>query len=189
MKAVLTVIAVALVWLCLKQPMPAAEAKAAPTKAAKPAKAVPVQEVVRARRFEVVGAKGNAVAVLDEGGLGNGALILTGKNSAAALSPGGVMLTDGVSDSMCFIAPSMVKLQKGRQYRASLETAKDGSPSLTLQDEKGVERVSLSLSPDGGAVLVLFDEKRKGGALLSVDNDGSSLGLYDKESHPIWVAP
>ena len=49
MKAVLTVIAVALVWLCLKQPIPAAEAKAAPAEAAKPAKAAPVQEVIRAK--------------------------------------------------------------------------------------------------------------------------------------------
>ena len=56
-KALLTVIAVALVWMCLREPVPVAQAAAK-------AKAVQVQRVVRARGFELVDEAGHTRGVL-----------------------------------------------------------------------------------------------------------------------------
>ena len=165
MKAVLTVIAVALVWLCLKQPMPAAEAKATPAKAAGPARTAPVQEVVRAKRFEVVDGKGRVRIELSMGADGRlpGLRIRDAEDKPrAALG----LALDGLS--------SLILCDKAGKPRAALSVPPDGSPLLVLADEKGKTRAALSLNSEGCSGLSLWGTS---GVTLRDAEDKPRVGL------------
>ena len=53
----------------------------------------------------------------------------------------------------------------------------DGSPGLTLRDEKGKTRAGLMVSDDGSPSLMLLDETGKARAMLVVDHDGVGIAL------------
>jgi len=180
MKAVLTVIAVALVWLCLKQPIPAAEAKAAPAEAAKPAKAAPVQEVIRAKRFELVDAEGKTRGELSMGVYGRSPEIRFFDQKGES---GALLTVDSDGRPACVLFDG-----KGKP-RSLMSVDADGNPGLRLLNEKGKTRAGLSL--DG---LGLFDDNGKVRAMLSswTQEDGNvSLRLIDdkdKERATFMVA-
>ena len=123
--------------------------------------AAPVQEVVRAKRFELVDAEGRVRIEIGMGGVDR------------RWQTPGVRLLD----------------QKGN-VRATLEVYPQGHPNLTLRDEKGEVRAMLALAFDDSPVIWMYDEKGKTRAVGGLGSDGSPiLTLRDKEGEAIWSAP
>jgi hypothetical protein len=170
--------------------------------AAGKAKAVPVPEVVRARRFELVDAKGKVLAALTADSDGSSMLHLYSRGSKNSVS-----LT-------CTRVGSSIDLGQPRG-RASLTTSASGQCTLSLGDGSesadlfaggssspgpllnlsgGAPAVSLD-GPDGGLVvigagsaaegsfLVLNSAKSRGKAgLWAGGENGTALRLYDGDA-------
>jgi len=100
----------------------------------------PVQEVVRAQKFELVDEAGKmraALAMLPSGA-GLGLYDNDGKLRADLL-----LLSDG--------GPRLRLLDKEEKPRAGLMLLADGSPALVLYDKDGKARAGLLVSADGSA--------------------------------------
>lgn len=142
-KVVLTVIAVALMWLCLWGGGPK---WGTPAEAAGQAKSG-VPEVIRAQKFELVDEEGKVRAVLGLGRDGAPNLDLSDakglKRATLALLPDG--------------SPVLMLSDARGEERATLT----GGRSLTMRDETGGERATLKVRYDGSPSLVLRDGKRE----------------------------
>jgi len=177
--------------------------------AAGQAKAVPVAEVVRARRFELVDADGKERAVLRIAAEGTPMLVLwdnNGKVSAGlGLGPDGspnlALVDANGKGSVLLSSSSLVLFDGNRRYRVTLGLTSNNAPSLSFWGEKGEARAVLSLNPDSGPSLELYDEKGKSRAALGATDleaartgtvekrPESSLVLFDKEGKVLWQAP
>ncbi len=147
-KAVLTVIAVALVWLCLFSQAPK---WGTPAEAAGQAKS-DVPDVIRAQRFELVDAQGRVRGALGMGRFGDtpGIRLYDAKGQAR------VVLNVHPSGD-----PSLTLLDDKGHLRVGL-----GCHHLTLYDEEGQWRAQLSLSHNDRAHLTLFDKRGQRRAAL-----------------------
>ncbi len=175
-KAVLTVIAVCLVWLCLErtQIIPQADAQV------KPGDADKVHDVVKARSFIVVDEKGRQRAVL-----------------SATKYASVFMLADEKGQTRFGLVSSelgaVFTIYDEKRQRVALKVTKDG-PSLELNDEQGHPRSSLVVTKDG-PMFALADEKgNRRAAIGAIDlceskTAESSILLFDKDEKVLWQAP
>ena len=165
------------------------------------AKQRPMPDVVRARGFEVVDARGNVRVDIDMGPVGEPWLVLrdnSGKRRATLeLIMGDPMLT--LSDAK-FERARLSSYSSGRwgldfsdatgRYRAGLGIEPDGMPTMELRDVAGTSRASLEIASDGMPSAVL------GATSLEMGRPGetrtrleSSLVLFDKGGKLVWQAP
>jgi len=159
--------------------------------AAGKAKAVPVQQVVRAERFELVGSKGKVRA--DLGLLPDGTLALDLHDRDGKLRAHLGLLPDG--------SPGLALCDTDGKGRAGLVVLSDDTPHLVLFDKDGRLRVEAAVRPDGAPGLDLYDQAGKLRAVLGATVIGtnrtstvarrpeSSLVLFDKEGKVLWQAP
>jgi len=115
------------------------------------AKAVPVQEVVRAKRFELVDAKGavRGVISMGEDARSPGVAFLDAKGKRRA------ELTTK-SDGSSLLALH----DKSGWVRLTLTQLTEGTAFLTLHDEENRIRVLLEVASDGNPTLVMLDKEK-----------------------------
>jgi len=129
--------------------------------------AVPVQEVVRAQKFELVDAKGKLRGVLSV--LSDGSPQLALFDAKGRPRAGLVVLSDRL--------PALL-LGDEKGYRARLMLDADGSPGLVLSDEQGNTRAVVGVTN--------LETARTGATQKTAE---SSLMLFDKEGKVLWQEP
>jgi hypothetical protein len=157
-KAVLTVIAVALVWLCLRGPVPTAQAAAA--KVTAPA-------VIRAQHFELADAQGRAVGDFGLSPGGAPRLVLRDRQGQGRV----FLMVEPNGSSRLYLA------DENGKARADLRLLGDGSPSMALLDKDGGTRAGLRLIDDGSPRFSLSGKNGKGGVLLGSTAGDATSGL------------
>ncbi len=168
-------------------------AAAAVTYAARTAKTVPVVEVVRARRFELVGNDGRVVASLSTTQGANPVLQLRDRKGTVravlALSRDGMAYLEMNDDH----ARPQVALSQGQQF---MQQSHSGA-ELSL----GRGRIRVGFDEDGGAGIGLHDREGRPRAVLGSmgiespttgtveERAESSLVLFDADDRVLWKAP
>ena len=150
--------AVLVVALCLVVAVAAvayAAGKAKPT--------VPVQEVVRAQRFELVDTAGEVYARLgfEKGQVQFNLYDKQGQDRASF-----VLFADGM--------PGLVLFDDKGEQRLSLSASSDAS-TLEMMDAAGRKLLNLSVGPGKSSGLGVFDEQQKLRAILTLGPNGTSL--------------
>jgi hypothetical protein len=142
-KAVLTAIAVLLVWLSLCTPGKRASARTDDLTAA----------VMSAQQFRLVDSQGQIRAVLGSIPAPDGppALVLWDKQKVQRAT-----LTLGVDGT-----PMLALADGNKRPRVALSVMKDGTASLILRGETKQPRVFLVVMPSGKASLTVFDDRGK----------------------------
>jgi len=140
----------------------------------------PVQDTVRAKRFEVVDDAGETRIVLAVAADGSPRLAFYDENGKPRV--GLIVLPDGNSGLDFF--------DQNGKIRAMLGVLPDGSLALDFNDENGKLRAALGLDADGRPGLTLYDQDGNGRAGLILLPDGSpALSLLDENGNPIWEKP
>lgn len=135
--------------------------------------AAPVQEVVRAKCFELVNNEGEERAKLD--------LTLDGSPSLSMCDETGrVRLILQCSNTHGL---SLQMFDRDVTPRLALSLFEDGRPEIRLLDSKGMDRVLLTVESDGPARLDLLDNAGEVHATLGVLPDGSSMLVFRDESN------
>ncbi len=116
-KVVLTVIAVALMWLCMQAPWQKAEAKVKPS----------TPKLVRAQKFDLVDAQGRVRAVLSVNDKGSPELRLVDKEGRGRATLG--LQDDG--------SPGLALWDEGGMARTVLDVWVGGGYGLSLRDKDG----------------------------------------------------
>jgi hypothetical protein len=141
--------------------------------AAGKAKAVPVAEVVRARRFEVVDAAGKVRAKLETTPEGESELwlgcagpyqsihLVLLPDNLPLVSLSGPEGTGGIMLDLTEESPRVTLWHKDGKASASLAVSSNGCPALTLTDSSAKPRAQLGLSADGSPAVQLFDKHEK----------------------------
>ncbi len=129
------------------------------------------QDVVRAKRFEVVDDNGKTRGVFEVVPDGKARLMLFDEDGNTrgtfAVARNGVVV--GLFDG-------------NGKTRASLGVTPDGASSLSLSDKHQKPRMSLSLLPDGKSGMVITDGDGKARVKLAVQPDGTPVfGLGEKD--------
>ncbi len=185
--------------------------------AAGKAKASPVPEVLRAKRFEVVDSRGRVWAVLsapDETASSISGLVLFGEDGQEHASLGvdppqlALRNTNFKGSAGLELSPQGVaslvlwSRQDDKTSRVGLGVAPDGAVGLSLSDREGKERAVLELREDGSPRLGMFDGRGEGHAggwvratanprvLVTLDTQGNpQLQCVDKDGRSVWRAP
>lgn len=134
-----------------------------------------VQEVVQAKRFELVDDDGR---VRGEMAVGSDGPILALFNRHEAPQWSAFVSDDGSSD--LYFSDPLSRL------RLSVSMGSDGTPELALNDENGDLRLSISMESDGTPNLVMRDQN--GNIRLSAwlyDDGVPSIDLWDENGNAI----
>jgi len=173
-----------------------------PVLAPLPTQAAPADQVVRARKFELVDQQGRVRGVL--GDLGFGSVGMSVRDSDGTMRVGLSVLPDGKAVVSFYT-------KEGRPG-AALGIGPDGNPTMLLARGDGKRQIELAYAADGGARLRMVDTEGQAGAALGMFPDGSpylllrgtdkgrailevsgesdpGLFLYDKEGKQLFRAP
>jgi hypothetical protein len=134
------------------------------------------EEVVRAKRFEVVDDEGEVRITLDAGP-GDEAAVMAVQDRQGNNRAGFGILEDG--------SVALVLKDAEGNRRASLgigEEAGDKPPRLTIADSLGRARVEIAVMDNGNVQIALADKWGQKRALLGVTED-VALGLYDADGN------
>ena len=123
---------------------------------------VMVEEVIRARRFEVVDGGGKVRAILGAQDESSGLMLLDDNGQSVAEL--------AVSDELGSTTLSMYDLRGS--LRASIDLDHSGSPNLALYDLAGELRVSLGIADGNAPVLDVSGPYGEARMSLEVDEDG-----------------
>jgi hypothetical protein len=167
-KVVLTVIAVSLLWLCVRGTPKIASAAVAES-----------SKVVRAESFELVDGEGRArggLAVRRDGGV-----------ELKLVDKGGKIRSEIRLDEK---GHPILRLWGKDETCVGLGILSDERPYFTLYDKDGKPRVGLRIVSDGNAGLVLCDKNRTIRVAVNLQDDlGPNLRLIDQEERVLWKAP
>ena len=173
-----------------------------PLLAPAPTHAASADQVVRARKFELVDREGRVRGVL--GDLGFGSVGMSLRDGEGILRVGLSVVPDGRAVVSFF--------HKDGKPRAALGVGPNGSPAMLLTRGDGKRQIELAYAADGGARLRMVATKGQAGAALGMFPDGSpylvlqgtkkdrailevfgesdpGLFLYDKEGKQFFKAP
>ena len=157
-------------------------------------------DVVKAKRFELVDAKGETRGLFTVGKDGDPILVLY---DSAGQVRGGFSTLNGdpmlvLNDSAGQVRglfgtlngdPMLVLNDSAGQVRGSFGVDKDGDPKLALRDSAGKRRGELG-TVAGSSMLVLYDSAGKRRGSFAVDKDGDPmLCLRDSAGKAVWSAP
>ncbi len=195
-------------WAVLTAAMCSVIAVAAVAYAAGRAKAAPVAEVVRAKRFELVDGQGKVRALLSVQPDGASRFEVLDKDRKARavlrLYPDGTpvleMLTAGgeprVSLAGSESMPSLGMGWKGQQGgKLNLGFNAGGVPQLYMTEPSGLVRVMLTMKANGDPMLRLANRDGRNGVELGAvwENPEAqcpfSMELSDKDGRTVWKVP
>jgi hypothetical protein len=170
---------VALAVLCV---VVAAAAVAYAAGKAKPA--VPVQEVVRAQKFELVDEKGKVRAELSIHPDGLGPILVMYDQAGdirADLSvvndgPARLVFHEKGGKRQAWLEDSGLTLLEGLDVRAALSATKDPGPARALYDQAGKQRAALELR-DNSPMLRMFDQAKQCRVVLAAEMPATGPGL------------
>ena len=123
---------------------------------------VMAEEVIRAKRFEVVDGEGRPRVVLGTQGQTAGLVLLDGNGQSVAEL--------AVNDEMGSTTLSLYDLRGS--VRASLDLDPEGSPTLSLYDMAGEPRLSLGVAEENTPVLDFTGPYGEARMSFEVDEDG-----------------
>jgi hypothetical protein len=147
-----------------------------------------VEEVIRAKRFEMVDDEGQARVVLGTQDETSGLMLLDSNGQSVAE----LAVSDDTGSAMLSLYDERGSL------RASLDLDADGSPTVGLYDISGEPRISLGIAEGGSPVLdftgpfgearmsLVMDGEGNDRATIRVDKDGTPfLEFMDADGRPV----
>jgi len=144
-----------------------------------PPKAAPTQEIVRAKKFELVGSKGRVRALFEMTPADEPRLVLAdraGKILAMLSIEPVPREREGI--------PALSLFDKAGKKRIYIELTLEGNPVISLRNKNGGHVASLGGWPtaDGGTEWLLSDAEGHVSVNLSINHAGANLMFIDKNS-------